>query len=188
VDWSSVMKLTGSEAFSQVRQVPLASTAARVFTGAAALALSSHLAVPFWPVPMTGQTLAVLLLGVLLGPRQAVYSVLAFMAAGLCGLPVFSGGAGPLYMLGPTGGYMLGFIPAACLAGTLARRGWGRSTTTAVAAMVLADAALFACGLAWLAKFLPGGQLFIGGLVIFLPGECVKIAIAAATLRQNHRP
>lgn len=172
------------DAFAAAQSTTRTAVAVRILCGAAALALASRLSVPFWPVPVTAQTLAVLLLGVFLGPREAVGSVLAFLAAGLCGLPVFVAGSGPLYFLGPTGGYMLGFIPAAYLAGTFAQRGWGRRPSTAVAAMALADAALFACGLIWLSKFLPPQQVLMSGLVLFLPGECIKIALAAATLRR----
>jgi biotin transport system substrate-specific component len=172
------------DASSWTQPASRTSVIAGVLIGAAALALASRLSVPFCPVPVTAQTLAVLLLGVLLGPRASVMSVLAFLVAGFCGLPVFSAGGGPLYILGPTGGYMLGFIPAAYLAGAFAQRGWGRRMTTAIAAMALADAVLFACGLAWLAKFLPPQQVLMNGLVLFLPGECIKIAVAAATLRR----
>ena len=89
-----------------------------------------------------------------------------------------------MYILGPTGGYLLGFVAAAYLAGTFAQRGWGSRLSTALAAMALADAVLFACGLAWLLQFLPAGQTFTHGLLIFVPGECLKIALAAATLRR----
>jgi biotin transport system substrate-specific component len=110
-------------AFSPAQPVGRAAVVARVVLGAAALALASRLTVPFWPVPVTAQTLAVLLLGVMLGPCEGVWSVTAFLAAGLAGLPVFVAGGGPLYILGPTGGYLLGFVAAAYLAGTFAQRG-----------------------------------------------------------------
>ena len=160
------------------------SVVARVLLGALALALATRLSVPFWPVPVTAQTLAVLVLGALLGPREGVASVLAFLGAGVAGLPVFVAGGGPAYLFGPTGGYLVGFIPAAWLAGTLARAGWGRRLSTSLAAMALADAVLFACGLAWLATVLPGDQLLAKGLLPFLPGEAMKVTLAAMTLRR----
>ncbi len=172
---------------SQTRSMLRNSAAARVACGILALGLASRLSVPFWPVPVTAQTLAVLLLGVLFGPREAVMSVVGFLAAGLCGLPVFTGGSGPLYFLGPTGGYMVGFIPAAYIAGLLTQRGWGSRTVSAAAAMALADAAIFACGMAWLLKYLPPQQALVSGLAVFVPGECLKIAMATAALRAKQK-
>jgi biotin transport system substrate-specific component len=179
------MNQRGLYTLSPAQPAALAGLAARIALGAAALALASRLSLPFWPVPATAQTLAVLLLGVMLGPRQGAASVAAFLAAGLMGLPAFAAGGGPLYLLGPTGGYLLGFVPAAYLAGSFAQRGWGGRLWTALAAMTLTDAVIFACGLAWLLRFLPPQPALLKGLLLFLPGECVKIALAAAVLRKS---
>jgi len=156
-----------------------------VLAAALGIALSSRLVVPFFPVPVTAQTLAVLLTGVLLGPQLAAASVSAYLLAGVAGLPVFAAGAGPAYLLGPTGGYLLGFLPAAFVAGQFRILGWSRQTGKAVAALVLADAAIFACGLAWLAMFVPVKGLLAAGLLPFVPGECLKIALATIVLRRT---
>ena len=150
---------------------------------AAALTLSARITVPVGPVPITAQTLAVLLVGALLGPAAGVGSILAYLAAGIAGLPVFAGGAGASYLLGPTGGYLVGFVPAAYLAGALTRQGWARRPCGCLLALIAADAALFAFGLAWLALYVrPAGNLLLVGLLPFLPGEAVKITIAALVL------
>ena len=138
---------------------------------------------PFSPVPLTGQTFGVLLAGILLGSRWGAAAVAAYLVEGLLGLPVFAGGAaGPGVFAGPTAGYLVGFLPAAWLAGRLAERGWDRSPLTAAAAMLIGSSAIFACGLLNLARFLPASQLLSAGLIPFLPGDMVKSALAAAAL------
>ncbi len=153
--------------------------------GSVLLALSAQLTVhlPIGPVPITGQTFAVLLVGALMGSVRGGLVVLLYLAEGLSGLPVFAGGgAGPTVLLGPTGGYLLGFVPAAVAVGFLAERGWDRHFATTLAAMTMGTGVIFLCGLAWLAVLqLPGGLLAIG-LVPFLPGAALKI-VAAALLR-----
>lgn len=150
--------------------------------GSALLAISAKVQVPFWPVPMTLQTGVVLLLGAALGWRLAASTVLLYLAEGAFGLPVFAGGAGPAYLLGPTGGYLAGFLAAAVAVGWLVERGWGRSLASSALAMLLGDLLIFACGLAWLST-LVGFETAVGaGLLPFLAGEAVKIALAAALL------
>ncbi len=107
--------------------------AALILGASLLIALSARIAVPvpFSPAPITGQTLAVLLVGALLGSRRGALSVLAYLAEGAMGLPVFAGGgAGILWLLGPTGGYLFGFIAAAFVTGWLAERGWDRRFVT----------------------------------------------------------
>jgi len=158
---------------------------ALVVGASALLALSAQVALrlPISPVPVTGQTLAVLLLGALLGSRRGVAAVGLYLLEGACGLPVFAQGAAGLpYMLGPTGGYLAGFLAGAYLAGRLAERGWDRSPWRMLAAVTIADAALFLPGVAYL-SVLMGPQLAVTtGLLPFLPGEALKIALAAALL------
>lgn len=164
--------------------------AAEALAMSAVIALGAQLEVPlpFTPVPMTGQTFGVLLAGILLGSRWGAASAALYLAEGLVGLPVFAGGAaGPAVLAGPTAGYLVGFLPGAWLAGRLAERGWDRSPTTAAAAMLAGSAAIFACGLANLARFLPASQLLSAGLVPFLPGDVVKSAFAAAALPRAWR-
>ena len=138
---------------------------------------------PWSPVPVTGQTFMVLLTGALLGRRWGMASMAMYLAQGCAGLPVFAGGAaGFHWLLGPTGGYLLGFVPAAWLTGRLAERGWGRSPLTAAAAMAIGSSVIFAFGLAGLARFVPSGKLFALGLFPFIPGDLAKVVFASAAL------
>ncbi len=160
-----------------------------VLGGSLLLAASAQLMVPvpFSPVPVTAQTFAVLLLGALLGPTLGVAAVLAYLAQGLAGLPVFAGGIGAAALLGPTGGYLVGFIPGVWLTGIAAQRGWDRQPIATAAAMVAGCAAIFACGMLWLGMYLPWSQVVASGLLPFLPGEVAKIALATAVLPTGWR-
>jgi biotin transport system substrate-specific component len=158
----------------------LARETALVLGGAAVLALAAKVQVPFWPVPMTLHTLAVMGFAVALGPRRAVAIFLAYLAAGAAGLPVFSGsperGIGIAYMVGPTGGYLAGYLVASWLVGALAA---GRGVFGALGAMLAGLAVVYAFGLAWLALYVPSAKLLAAGLVPFLLGDLVKIAMVA---------
>ena len=139
---------------------------------------------PFTPVPLTGQTFAVLLTGALLGPRLGALAMLAYLAEGAAGLPFFRGGAsGVGHFSGATAGYLLAFPVAAYVTGYLAERGWDRRFLTAAAAMALGSFVILACGWAWLALMFKGGaEAFWLGVAPFLPGDVLKIALAAAAL------
>ncbi len=153
--------------------------------GAVTLALSAQLAfhLPFSPVPITGQTFAVLLVGALLGSVRGGMVVLLYLAEGLSGLPVFAGGgAGPVILMGPTGGYLLGFIPAVLIVGFLAERGWDRRFLTTLAAMTAGTVAIFVCGLTWLAILQLPDSLLTIGFWPFVPGAILKIVAAALLL------
>ncbi len=159
-----------------------------VVAGSLLVALSAQVAfpLPFSPVPVTAQTLAVLLVGALLGSVRGGISMLLYLAQGMAGLPVFAvGGAGVAYFLGPTGGYLLGFVAGAALTGLLAERGWDRRIGTTLLAMLLGTAAIYAAGLAWLALFTRAENVLSVGLYPFLPGAVVKIAAAALLLPQG---
>ncbi len=163
-----------------------------VMGGSLLVALSAQVAfpLPFSPVPVTAQTLAVLLVGALLGGVRGGVSLLLYLAQGVAGLPVFAaGGAGAAYFLGPTGGYLLGFVAGATLTGLLAERGWDRRIGTTLMAMLLGTAVIYATGLAWLAVFVrmdPFGtgveNVLAVGLYPFLPGAAIKIVAAALLL------
>ncbi|MBR0674263.1 biotin transporter BioY [Neoroseomonas soli] len=151
--------------------------------GSAVLAASAQVSMPMWPVPATLQSLAVLLLGALGGSRLGVASVALYLAEGAMGLPVFAGGMGGIAALaGPTAGYLLGFLPAAWIAG-LAGRGWMRQALVLSAAHL----ALFAPGVAWLAGFVGWERAAMAGFMLFLPGTAVKTALAFAVLRATRR-
>jgi len=139
---------------------------------------------PFTPVPLTGQTFAVLLTGALLGPRLGALAMLAYLAEGAAGLPFFRGGAGgPAHLMGPTAGYLFAFPAAAFVTGLLAERGWDRRFLSAAAAMALGSLVILAGGWAWLALLTgKGAEAFRLGVAPFLVGDLIKIALAAAAL------
>jgi biotin transport system substrate-specific component len=147
------------------------------------VALSARVAIPWWPVPMTLQPLAVLFTGAVLGSRRGALALLLYLAEGAVGLPVFAGGAGLAYLLGPTGGYLFSYPVAAGLVGWLAERGWDRKLVWTAVAMTLGLIVIYAFGVAWLAGFLGDlGTALIQGMLIFIPGDLVKITIAALAL------
>ena len=149
-----------------------------------ALAAQVVIPLPFTPVPLTGQTFAVLLTGALLGSRLGALAMLAYLAEGAAGLPFFRAGAGGVgHLLGPTAGYLLAFPAAAFVTGLLAERGWDRRFLTAAAAMALGSFVILAGGWAWLAFALgSAARAFELGVAPFLVGDVVKIALAAALL------
>jgi biotin transport system substrate-specific component len=138
---------------------------------------------PFTPVPITGQTFAVLLVGAALGSRRGALSMAVYLLEGALGLPVFAGGAAGLARLrGPTGGYLIGFIAAAFVTGWLAERGWDRRPATTALAMLTGNAVIYLFGLPWLAWFVgsflgPKGALALG-LLPFVPGDLLKLLLA----------
>lgn len=148
------------------------------------VALTAQIEIPMWPVPITGQTLGVLLTGALLGSRRGALAVLLYLAEGAMGLPVFSGGAaGIARFLGPTGGYLIGFVSAAAVVGWLAERGWDRSIVWAALAMVIGNLVIYLFGVTWLAIFLGNlQQAIVGGLLPFIAGDLIKVALAAIAL------
>lgn len=158
---------------------------AAVALGTALLALAARIEIPlpFSPVPVTGQTFAVLVIGASLGARLGALTVAAYVLEGVIGLPVFAGGtSGIARVVGPTGGFLAGFIVAAAVIGWLAERGWTRTIPSTIAAMIVGEIAIYALGLAWLSRFpLPVG-LLNAGLLPFLAGDLYKIALATALL------
>ena len=148
-----------------------------------AIALSAQIAipVPFSPVPITGQTLAVLLTGTLLGRRRGTLAVILYLLEGSLGLPVFAQAKfGLIHLYGPTGGYLAGFIPAVYVSGYLAERGWDRTIPGAALIFTLGTIIIFVSGLAWLMHFTSYTFLLEAGFIPFIPGAMIKIA--AATL------
>jgi biotin transport system substrate-specific component len=168
----------------------LAYDLALVLGGSILVALSSQLAVrlPFSPVPVTGQTLAVLCVGLLLGSRRAALSLLLYLAEGAIGLPVFAGGGSGLpWLLGPTGGYLWGFVLGAFLVGHLTEHGWDRHIALTLLALMLGNAVVYAAGLSWLARVTGTDRVLEMGLYPFLAGDAIKIAVAAGLLRSGRR-
>jgi biotin transport system substrate-specific component len=163
----------------------LARDALLIGGGALFTALLAQVSVrlPFTPVPITLQTLAVLLVGASLGARRGFLAEALYVLLGLAGLPVYAGGQGGLaHLLGPTGGYIIGFVLAAYLAGRLAERSWDRQAPKALLAMILADLLIYACGLPWLALYVGWGRVLLLGFVPFIVGDTLKILIASGLL------
>ncbi|QYK51235.1 MAG: biotin transporter BioY [Anaerolineales bacterium] len=150
------------------------------------IAALAQVRIPLQPVPITGQTLAVLLVGMALGSRRGPLAVLAYLGMAAGGLPFFTGGqSGLAYMAGPTGGYLVGFVAAAFVVGWLAERGWDRTLGKTLTAMVIGNAVIYLFGVSWLATIVGGfagtsGSLALG-LYPFLLGDALK-ALAAALL------
>ncbi|MGQ9848864.1 MAG: biotin transporter BioY [Aggregatilineaceae bacterium] len=167
------------------RRYALLYDATLVIAGSLLVALLAQFAVPlpFSPVPVTGQTLAVLMVGMLLGSRRGGLALLTYLAEGAMGLPVLAGGAAGLARLtGPTGGYLIGFVAAAFLVGWLAERGWDRRPETTLLAMLLGNAVIYAFGLPWLAHFVGTERVLSLGLLPFLAGDLGKALLAMALL------
>lgn len=156
---------------------------AGLFAALSGVLAQLHIPLPFTPVPITLQTLAPMLAGLLLGPRYGALSQVVYLALGLAGAPVFAGGqGGPGVLLGPTGGYLLGHILGAWLTGRLAAGSWGRRFPRyAVAAAVGGIMGIYAVGVPWLAVILdlPAGAALAAGALPFLPGDIIKVAAAA---------
>ena len=154
--------------------------------GSLILTLSAKIQIPFWPVPMTMQTFAVLVIAMVYGPRLGVATVLLYLVEGATGLPVFAGtpdkGIGLAYMTGPTGGYLVGFLAASAFLGYLNTRGWDRSFFATIIAMTLGTAIIFLLGYTWLATLIGVEKAWVFGVQPFLLGAALKIGLAAAVL------
>ncbi|MCS5735756.1 biotin transporter BioY [Herbiconiux daphne] len=168
-----------------LRTRSLASDTLLVTAGAGLVGLAAQIAVPLWPVPITGQTLAVLLVGSALGSLRGSLALLLYAAAGVLGIPWFSDAAsGWQTLAGPTGGYIIGFIAAAGLAGWFAERAWDRRVLPSLAVFSAGTALPFVFGLPWLALVLglDLGQTLAAGLYPFIVGGVIKTALAAVLM------
>lgn len=167
-----------------------ASDIALVVAGTALVAVLAQVAIPLWPVPVTGQTLAVLLVGAGLGAVRGAASLSLYAMLGAVGLPIYSeASSGWSVLLGPTGGYIIGFIASAAIVGWAAERSWDRGWYKPIITFIGGSLVVFAFGLPWLAVSL--GQLgfpndlqsvLVAGFYPFIIGGLVKAAIAAALL------
>jgi biotin transport system substrate-specific component len=155
--------------------------------GSLLLWAAAKVQVPFYPVPITMTTFAVLAIGMAYGWRLGAATVLLYLAEGAMGLPVFAGtpekGIGLAYMAGPTGGYLLGYVLAAAACGWLAERGWDRNVLTAALAMLAGNALIYLPGLAWLGVLFGWDKPILEwGLIPFITGDLLKLALVAAGL------
>ena len=146
-------------------------------------ALAAQVVIPIGPVPITGQTFAVLLTGALLGSRLGAMAMIAYLIEGASGLPFFHGGNGGIQViLGPTGGYLVAFPAAAFITGAFAEHGWDKRFLSAAAAMAIGSVLILLSGWAWLSQFMPAVVAFRLGVMKFFIGDVIKIVLAAAVL------
>ncbi|MEE3045417.1 MAG: biotin transporter BioY [Pseudomonadota bacterium] len=159
-----------------------------VLAGAALITASAKTTVPFWPVPMTLQTMAIMAIALATAPRMAVATMLTYLAAGAVGLPVFAGtperGIGIAYMMGPTGGYLAGYLVAAGLVGALAR---GRGAFGRFVVMMGGMVPVYLLGLAGLSAFVPSEKVLALGFTPFILGDTIKIALVALSFAAINR-
>ena len=149
------------------------------------MAASAQIAFPIGAVPITGQTFVVLLTGALLGSRLGAITMIVYLVEGASGLPFFSGGRGGLlHLLGPTGGYLVAFPAAAFITGAFAEHDWDRRFLTAVAAMAIGSVVIMLSGWTWYAIVTNSSMSAVFKLAVlpFIPGDIIKILLAAATL------
>jgi biotin transport system substrate-specific component len=152
--------------------------------GTALLTLSAKTQVPFYPVPMTMQTFVVLALGAAYGWRLAGATVALSRLEGAAGLPVFAGPlTGAAYLMGPTGGFLVGFLASALVTGFMAERGFDRSLGRVVVMMVLGHAVIFAFGLGWLSTLMPFAKAWAVGFAPFALATLLKTALAVAAVQ-----
>jgi len=158
---------------------------ALVVAGSALIAIAAQIAIPipFTPVPLTLSPLAVLIVGIVLGSRRGAAAAILYLLEGLSGLPVGAQGhGGPLWLIGPTAGYLYAYPFAAFVAGWFSERGWGNHVARALSGMLIALAVIYAGGWAWLAVLSGPRAAFTMGIAPFIIADVIKIAVAAALL------
>jgi biotin transporter BioY len=158
---------------------------ALMFGFACVTALCAQLSFWIGPVPVSGQTFAVLLSGALLGSRRGALSQLSYIAVGATGIPYWfalGGAPGVARLVGPTGGYLFGFVAVAFIVGWLCERGWDRHVWAAVIAMLAGEVVLYLFGLSWLSLFISREALLQTGFYPFIIGDVIKILLAAIML------
>lgn len=155
-----------------------------VLGGIAVLILAAKIKVPMFPVPITMGTFAVLIIGAAYGPRLGLATIIGYMILGLLGFDVFAGSSsefsGLTYMMGSTGGYLVGYLVAIMALGFAARRGWDRSVSQMAVALLVGNVLIYVPGLIWLGVLYGfSTQIFTWGLTPFLVGDAAKLVLAA---------
>jgi biotin transport system substrate-specific component len=166
----------------------IASDIALILGGAVLTAVAAQIAIPMWPVPITGQTFAVLLVGAVLGASRGALSMITYFSLGAGGLPVFTGAVAGI-TFGTTFGYLVGFIAAAAVVGWFSQLNWHKKISGVIASFAIGNAVIYLFGLPWLAFALSNLSLasdisavLMAGLLPFLVGDALKMALAAAAL------
>lgn len=169
--------------FARARRRSLAADLALVVAGSMLVALCAKVQLPMWPAPMTLQPFAVLLVGAALGMRRGAAALSVYLLEGAAGFPVFAGPvAGITYFAGPSAGYLFAFPVAAAVVGALCELGMGRRIATAAMAMAVGQVIILCGGFLWLAFQVGISAAFFEGVLKFLPGDVLKIALAALAL------
>jgi len=154
-----------------------------ILLGSWLIALSAQISIPLQPVPITGQTFGILLVSALLGRKRAVWTVLAYLVQGAAGLPFFAGATGGVAkLLGPTGGYLFGFVFAAYVVGWLSEKGWDRRFFSTIGSMVIGNLIIYVSGVTWLSYLIGLSAGLNAGLYPFIYGDILKILLAAFIL------
>ena len=153
-----------------------------LIAGVLVLAISAQLKVPFYPVPITMQTLVVMLIGFTFGARLDSSTVLVYLASGAIGAPVFAGGAGLAYMSGPTGGYLFGFLVAVYLIGFFTEKGYGRTFISTLLLALAGTIVFYLFGVAWLTTILGFEKAIKFGLLPFIYGDVLKLFLLAFSI------
>lgn len=169
-----------------------ATSVATLLLGSLLLAISAKISVPVWPVPVTTTSFAVAALAAAFGWRIGVATVLAYLVEGAMGLPVFAAGGGLAYFMGPTTGFLLGYLPMAYIIGRAADMGASKRPFTLFGAMLIGDAVLFAAGFAWLVVMAGSatwidqsnviGSGFAKAVQPFIIWDILKMGLAALTV------
>jgi biotin transport system substrate-specific component len=166
----------------------IASDIALILGGAVLTAIAAQIAIPMWPVPITGQTFAVLLVGAVLGASRGALSMITYFSLGAAGLPVFTGAVAGI-TFGTTFGYLVGFIAAAAVVGWFSQLNWHKRISGVIASFAIGNAVIYLFGLPWLAFALSNLSLasdisavLMAGLLPFLVGDAIKMALAATAL------
>lgn len=147
-----------------------------ILSGAFLLAFASQLSIPLNPVPLTFQSATVILIGMAYGPRYSAYSILTYYMLGISGVPVFADFSFGIYkFFGPTGGYLISFLPAAIISGYLAEKGFAKNPVTSFIAACLGTSIIFSLGVSVLSLFVGWQQAFVLGFMPFIMTECIKL-------------
>ena len=183
IRYNVLSQVVGAEAGFALR----CKQAALLVAGVLFLALAAKIKVPMWPVPITMGTFAVLTIGAAYGPRLGLVTMMVYMLVGALGFDVFAGSSaevsGLSYMLGGTGGYLVGYVMATLALGVLAQRGWDRSVSWMALAMLIGNSLIYIPGVLWLGQLYGWDKPILAwGLTPFLVGDALKLALAAVLL------
>ncbi|MBT4879960.1 MAG: biotin transporter BioY [Alphaproteobacteria bacterium] len=172
-----------SSVFPQLGNLSILQQFALAIVGTLFLTISAKVQVPIWPVKVSMQTSALVLIGILYGPRLGIATVFLYMLEGISGFPVFQGtpdrGLGISYMMGPTGGYLLGFFALTYFMGVFFEKGYGSKLTKALPAVFVAFCSLYVPGVAWLSYLIGVEKGLHLGLYVFLPSAFLQMGLCA---------